>query len=255
MFTNFEYLRTPKEILFLEDVSLSEFMVLNVVFSLNTISTCFASNDYLVKMCRVSKATLERCLSNLKKLGYIEIEYSNKKRRTISVNGLIEKIPSLKKYFKNKKEKINEPETQNTENSDSLKMRQTENGDFAPQNSERSACTKMEQTDLSVAAPEKGKRLTVNSDDLSMRRGSSQNENINNNINNIYNNNIINNNTNSKKCQEKNTNFSKNNFYNKKSSFNCNYANETYGSRKWQNDVDFKASYDIDLYEAQRFIV
>ena len=75
----------PLEILKLEDLSMSEKVILAVIEALDNKNGCFASNDYIAKVLGVKARRISAAISSLKEKGYVTVEIENNNARTVSV--------------------------------------------------------------------------------------------------------------------------------------------------------------------------
>lgn len=74
----------PLDILQLEDLSISEKVVLAVIKALDNENGCFASNEYIANVIGVKARRISAAVSSLKKKGYIRVEIFNFNSRTIT---------------------------------------------------------------------------------------------------------------------------------------------------------------------------
>lgn len=83
---SFQGIWVPKEILEDENLSGSDTLLLSVIHSLNGENGCWASNEYLAKIVKVSERTIKRRLQHLKDLDYISITIEDGYKRTIKTH-------------------------------------------------------------------------------------------------------------------------------------------------------------------------
>lgn len=265
---------TPIEIVSRKDISMTEKLLLSQIFSFNINGECFANNSFFANTLGVDKSTITRAISSLKKLGFIEVIHKIGCKRFITVNGLINKIPALKKLLKKHEDNtlcnLHTPEKSECEieileessvDADSNKTSEymqistypMQNAPHIINNINNKLINNKKEINKEKNALDKIIECITNfttNRQLSSKTIRMVLEMIVKTINSlIKNNESMSNNyniTSSKKCQQ-------NNFYNNKSYFNRNYTND-YGKRKWQNEV-YETSYDIDLYESQYMLI
>ena len=77
VFKEFKGIWIPKELWFLDDLNLTEKVLLSVINSLTDADAgCFANNEYFAKLLGLSKGRISKIINALVKKGYLEIDFS-----------------------------------------------------------------------------------------------------------------------------------------------------------------------------------
>lgn len=77
VFKEFKGIWIPKELWFLDDLNLTEKVLLSVINSLTDADAgCFANNEYFAKLLGLSKGRISKIINTLVKKGYLEIDFS-----------------------------------------------------------------------------------------------------------------------------------------------------------------------------------
>ena len=77
----------PKELLFADDLSWPERLLLLLIFHLDNERGCFASNQLFASFLDVDTRQVRRYLLKLKNKGYIKVTVKNRYKRTIRMSG------------------------------------------------------------------------------------------------------------------------------------------------------------------------
>lgn len=76
VFKEFKGIWLPKELWFLDDLNLTEKVLLSVINSLTDADNgCFANNEYFAKLLGLSKGRISKIINALVKRGYLEIDF------------------------------------------------------------------------------------------------------------------------------------------------------------------------------------